>query len=253
MINILNNNNNQNNIINNPSCTSNNSNIFFQNVCSSNVDNKKEEKKQLKFNQTRCSRCMHGHNCKYGLNCIYHHTKYENMWFAKRESVTRDLYNLKKMLNLEEFNFDNIISEYYNSEDFYNDITKHIDLLINNDEDLLNNSFNWFNITFSDHRFNQNFVIYRYMTSNEINIKQISKDDIKKILKIKKKEEVDDNICCICHDEITDIEKNNELITKNNNIYNLICCNKYSYHYECIEKWLLSNPSCPFCRKDYSK
>ena len=177
---------------------------------------------------------------------------------CKKRIIIRDLYNLKNV-KFEEFNFDNIISEYYNSEDFYNDITKHIDLLINNDEDLLNNSINWFNITFSDHRFDQNFVIYRYMTSNEIKIKQISKDDIKNILKIKNKEDSEDNICCICHDEISDIEKNNnliannELIKKDNNMYNLICCNKYVYHYECIEKWLLSNPSCPFCRKDYSK
>ena len=82
------------------------------------------------------------------------------------------------------------------------------------------------------------------MDSHDIKVKTISKDDIKKITKKCDDKECckdGDNICNICHDEI-DKEK-----TK------LVCCDNYIYHYDCIERWLLTNPSCPFCRKDHSK
>ena len=37
-----------------------------------------EENSCINFNQSLKNRCNQKHNCKFGINCIYNHTKYEN-------------------------------------------------------------------------------------------------------------------------------------------------------------------------------
>ena len=52
--------------------------------------------------------------------------------------------------------------------------------------------------------------------------------------------------CGICH---SDLSTSCKLYTKKKVSLNICRC-RYTYHQECINTWLMRNPSCPFCRKE---
>lgn len=64
------------------------------------------------------------------------------------------------------------------------------------------------------------------------------KEIIPKYKKLKNEDELTDNVCSICMNEI----KQNEFIRE------LIC--KHTFHKKCVDKWIYNTPNCPYCRSN---